>query len=527
MGKIYRSAVRTVIWLTDGFVGDEKTFTMLRRMQQTVGSKIADGSFDTDSLLWKDAHLDIEKEVEKPSDDEVAALWKVLRLPWFRRVWVIQECALAKDVLVTCGSQEMDWEDFFSGAVSTFFMGWHTGGQSTSTVFLTLFKINFARLGAAEGDETHELHLLTLLNNFRTSLATDPRDKIYAFFGLTNSPLKQLRLAPNYRTDTIDVYINLAKALIRDCDTLDILSVPRRAAGLALPLPSWCPDWMDTDVHENSLFARDEADNDDYPTKPFSASGFSTLPIPTFQPGNRLGLKGYRIDRVTSTSDWIPQTDQMQFDVLQTKADTVLSTGRGLRDLYKYVYVSLEGIAAQVDTFAVWDAFVFGPDDHDLETRYLFTNETREAAYMRTVCADFLPQGHDFALEAFRAWRKERWAQRWLRKGKVDRIPAGHSFLNAISTVIPNKEENQAFLGVLSEAKMRRLFWTEKGYLGMGPYDLEVNDEVWLIQGCRVPLVLRRTARTTERERIGDCYLHGSMYGERFNERQCGPVILI
>ncbi|KAF2095818.1 HET-domain-containing protein [Rhizodiscina lignyota] len=520
MGKIYRSGVRTVVWLGDGFVGDEKAFMMLRRMVETVGSKLTDGTLNINALLWQGDHTVVDEQIVLPTDDENAALWKMLRFPWFERVWVIQEVALAKKVLVTCGGQEMDWEDFFIGTISSFVVGYHVGGNGTSTVFLTLSKLNSARLGAAQDtDESPELELLKLLCSFRVCHATDPRDKVYALFGLTTTPIKELHLAPNYRTPTESLYIDLAKAILRTCDTLDILSVPCSSTKLSYSLPSWVPDWTETSTLEDSLFDdREDNGNDEFPTKPFNASGYSTVPVPIFEPKNRLVLRGYFLDRVTIFGESLPEA-ALEVDVFQEKTDNFLITGRGFRELYKYAYGWLGDVSNQLDTLVTWDNLVFGSDDCDLQTSYSLTHETREVAYMRTVCIDFMPAGQEFALEAFRAWRKERWAQRLLRKAKIDKAPAAHQFISSMSTMIPNKQQNQAFLGVLQETKLRRLFWTEKGYLGLGPKKLERDDQVWLIQGCRVPLVLRKTVRANEFELVGDCYIHGAMYGELFDEK--------
>ena len=66
-------------------------------------------------------------------------------------------------------------------------------------------------------------------------------------------------------------------------------------------------------------------------------------------------------------------------------------------------------------------------------------------------------------------------------------------------------------------APFRRLFRTEKGFLGLGPQSLEVGDGVWIPRGAKVPFVLRETVRDqreVKRELIGETYLHGFMIGE-------------
>ena len=72
----------------------------------------------------------------------------------------------------------------------------------------------------------------------------------------------------------------------------------------------------------------------------------------------------------------------------------------------------------------------------------------------------------------------------------------------------------------------RRLFITDKQYIGLGPMSMQAGDEVWLLKGSRVPFLLRRLSpeeneldvhRTNVRLRyryVGDLYVHGAMKGE-------------
>jgi hypothetical protein len=65
----------------------------------------------------------------------------------------------------------------------------------------------------------------------------------------------------------------------------------------------------------------------------------------------------------------------------------------------------------------------------------------------------------------------------------------------------------------------RRLLRTGKGYLGMGPAIAEEGDYIVLVQGARIPLVVR--SREGMWELVGDAYVHGMMGGELWNEEKC------
>jgi hypothetical protein len=60
----------------------------------------------------------------------------------------------------------------------------------------------------------------------------------------------------------------------------------------------------------------------------------------------------------------------------------------------------------------------------------------------------------------------------------------------------------------------RELFITEQGFLGLGPSTVRKDDQVWLLSDSRVPFVLRPFAETASFTLVGECYIHGVMYGE-------------
>jgi len=66
---------------------------------------------------------------------------------------------------------------------------------------------------------------------------------------------------------------------------------------------------------------------------------------------------------------------------------------------------------------------------------------------------------------------------------------------------------------------------TSKGYVGLVPSSVRVRDCIGLFKGAKVPLVLRK-AGTKEAGYllVGECYIHGIMQGEAFNEDKCGEI---
>ena len=91
--------------------------------------------------------------------------------------------------------------------------------------------------------------------------------------------------------------------------------------------------------------------------------------------------------------------------------------------------------------------------------------------------------------------------------------------------------------GMMGMMLGRKLMWTRDGYFGAAPAGAREGDVVVLVRGCGVPLVLRarggvvevglESGKTTEWELVGDCFMHGAMYGERWREEECGEVVVV
>jgi hypothetical protein len=77
----------------------------------------------------------------------------------------------------------------------------------------------------------------------------------------------------------------------------------------------------------------------------------------------------------------------------------------------------------------------------------------------------------------------------------------------------------------LTMAFGRKLARTEKGYLALVPAETRIGGSVSLVRGGKAPLVLRPVGDSWEV--IGDCYVHGIMNGEAFNEARCRDIHLI
>jgi hypothetical protein len=92
--------------------------------------------------------------------------------------------------------------------------------------------------------------LIQLLHNLRAQNATDPRDKVFALFGVLNELGIELE-DPNYAKHNINIiFLKFTQNVIRWTNSVEILvetSLPAR-----LGSPSWVPDWSQNYFREST-----------------------------------------------------------------------------------------------------------------------------------------------------------------------------------------------------------------------------------------------------------------------------------
>ncbi|KAF9700135.1 hypothetical protein EKO04_001316 [Ascochyta lentis] len=69
-----------------------------------------------------------------------------------------------------------------------------------------------------------------------------------------------------------------------------------------------------------------------------------------------------------------------------------------------------------------------------------------------------------------------------------------------------------------SHAMLQRPFRSRQGYFGIGTQCLREGDSVWLVSGCRVPIILRPLDGSKHYQLVGASYLHGFMDGEALGQ---------
>ncbi|KAJ9503196.1 hypothetical protein H2202_001350 [Exophiala xenobiotica] len=124
---------------------------------------------------------------------------KLFRLPYWTRRWVIQEFALAQELIVVCGRRLINWHHL-TRKIDAGVLGGDASAQRT----LENFK-KVKLLGSQE-----RMSLLELMEQFRDARCIDPRDKVFALRSIANDGV---RLLANYNDRAADVYFRVLSML--------------------------------------------------------------------------------------------------------------------------------------------------------------------------------------------------------------------------------------------------------------------------------------------------------------------------
>jgi hypothetical protein len=219
MGDIYRRAETVIVWLGNGSEDSDTLMDFLRTLPSNAKVHSAG------QLLSRDSQARYRE-----------LLKKLLNRPWFRRVWVIQEVAMAQRAIVACGWKTVSTRVFTS---SPSILGLDPDLHSKAILDVMPGHLR------ARNWYNQQPTLYTLLQNFHRSEASDKRDMIYALLGMSSSAHERSELQADYGKDL--------RKLIQK--TTSILLFPGRTGSTDLYYIDW--DWSESEgFTERGLLVR-------------------------------------------------------------------------------------------------------------------------------------------------------------------------------------------------------------------------------------------------------------------------------
>ncbi len=474
MGNIYRAANLVLGWL--GPSAEDSDLAM--KALSYIGERNLEMP---DGPALEERHRFFEEVL--PTNDEdpeiafpTAGVVSLLSRAWWRRVWVVQEVVLAKDVYVLCGRMNASFAALLLGFAALFelpLLNASLQGALSSRIqnILPVLRCDPRLVQAALlGHNQDPQPLGRRLLDVRGMGASDPRDYVFALLGMA-SDVDQLDIYADYSKPCAEIYTETAAAFIIRQGNLQILSrcrFPKQQWGL----PSWVPDW--------SL----------------------PLGVTIWDPRHHLFSTGRcpRVPKYETASGSLKLRGAIFGTVKVVGWSWSSLSLDDVKDIPKLLRCGLKKVQDLVNLHC--DAYR--------------TAQTKEDAIWRAPILDT-----EFGL--------------FSSTGRYNRraLPAMRSAFDSIKGDDPSTSTNEQpdvtrYTSTMIDVfKGRAFFTTDTGHLGIGPQHLQPGDLVCIVLGADVPFILRKlNGHSSERgmwfwrkakisyQLVGECYVHGIMDGE-------------
>ena len=241
MSQIYQKAKQVIVWLHSPETiptVDDKPWVMVQKPG------------------YEDYHLNENNEwLRTPrakEDYKVVELPRhalnMFRYPWFLRVWILQEVAYARNIVIKTGEKTIYWED------------------ARAWVDNYLDRASDDRNTVVEEDVDLNISMMSVMDNWRSQMqanlftlrftdlfdrsqfcgATEPKDKVFALLSLAYDVDKDFKI--DYSWSEAKICSSLTRHLIQQNNALNILRCIGTRSRSSDPdtLPSWVPSLFGT-----------------------------------------------------------------------------------------------------------------------------------------------------------------------------------------------------------------------------------------------------------------------------------------
>jgi hypothetical protein len=213
MGGVYSQAERVVVWLGPATDYTNVLMDSLKRLEQESNKLVYKDWALSDRRwedLWRSLQLELQSQHWNLAARQRAGLELLLRQPWFKRIWILQEVANAKRAIVCSGVKSVSTRIFVLAPSLI-----HTKVEPGCQAVLDIMPGPSRR----ESWWNMKPDLYTLLLKFTGSKAGDPRDMIYALLGIYSDALDTSVIIVDYTKEPKQVISDAALFLfdLSDC----------------------------------------------------------------------------------------------------------------------------------------------------------------------------------------------------------------------------------------------------------------------------------------------------------------------
>ncbi|KAF5686251.1 het-6OR heterokaryon incompatibility (het-6OR allele) [Fusarium circinatum] len=458
-----------------------------------------------------------------PTRDSPAwgALNTMLSVPYFSRVWIIQEVAVASDIALLWGDITISKQDFKKFRLAALYYKLSDVDVEKGSLGVLWNPVALLYMGHYKvGDDS----LLHLVSSTSSTNATDARVKIFALIGLAGD--RSYDMVPDYSKSKTEVFSEFARLVIVAENNLDILDHsyvedpedPERR-------PLWAPRWHSEDDSYRHYLLKCS----------FTASRDISMMLAPSVSEEVLTLRGIQVDSVIDMrdrgtdihQDILAAVDMITCnselfnkshgsDIIRTVLLTMMAGHESSGPMINHVTTRLTD-EAYVNTFIAF-ALQFIIQAHVSQDG----REPDQRRYLELVrlAAEAIP------LPAEPCWTSPEdfeFLERMLKALYPHDLPVVVADLEMLSRVDCDFVMGpQRFEELVQASHDSKMFVMGTGYVGFGPRCMRPGDIVSVLFGGRTPYVMRPKAVANESLFLGPAYVHGLMDGEAIDAWEKG-----
>ncbi|MCJ1383365.1 hypothetical protein MMC17_006478 [Xylographa soralifera] len=448
MNLIFENAQRVNCWLglepfgaKDGKAACKKLNDIIRYVEQSYPAAVSSSNM---FIRQSSECIDIyDSAILGPYGDIVdrqkwEAIFVLFRNPWWRRAWIMPEVSRQKEPHIVFQGLTLSIRRMGQALRSVKFRLWkEVERDKCPAIYFNLLKQLTDALGQSESlgflssreikTLQYPLRLMAILRVARASVATDPRDNVYAAIASMSNVEESSLLVPDYSSSIRIVYGRVVEYMVRTLKTLSIFAtIDNTPVKLSADLPSWIPDWrvpglIFPDSHELVHL--------------YNASVDTRAQVCFDRHYVELRLASISVDTVHAVST--DHTDDLERTVLVALAK--LSTI--FREWFSMVTPTLGNLYRT--GVPIHDAF-----------RITMTMDSKMFPYSRG-----------------------------------NRVPV--SFMGGELDDLGEFLKDDSNRGLLLSARWHRFCVSQDGYMGLYPQDTQPGDKIFILLGSAMPAVLR------------------------------------
>lgn len=455
MKEIYSKAQRVCIWLGDQDSNEQDEATAVAAIQLLC----SDDSILSEEFRSVSAQDFEQMAIQRGLIDSVSSLWACLHTlftsRWYSRVWCVQEVALACEATFLFSKSEMISEDM------RLFSSWFVA-QSDH-----FWRLPSSRPGPSPDTSTNLLQVfltiggaglyrepLQVLNRCSGREAKDPRDNIYGLCGLMEPAIFPI----DYTLSTTEVYTHTVLQLIVHMQNLSVLSYLKHNSQFQASsrFPSWVPRW----------------------------------------------------DRFTGLVLYPERSDGSR--IFAGRQEAPVAELKRARE----GSISLRGLCCGV--VRVTTSELSGVYDEDL-TRFFAGDRGRSVVAVATTFTAGSISADDF-IDSINTPEGEKFISNF--KAAAPDIPGvSAALMNDASKRGDQAGDANAYARLAKHVTIgRRVFRTDRNWIGLGPRCMQEGDIVVVFTGGPMPMILRRANDKKDQYYVmGECYIYDIAMGQAYD----------